>query len=273
MVLVLPTLAYRETLNNLLATPGANMGTSVTAHASIHTKGSWTQLIASTTYDAEWICVAFGPTNVAATQTDSLVDIGIGGSGAETVLIPNLLAGYVGQAVSALGRHILLPIKIPKGSRISARAQSITTAKVVPVAVWVIGGARHPQFDPTSRCDAIGVTSSGNSRGTSVTAGNTGTEGSWTSINSPTARSYSALGFLAQGTLTTHTNLYFHFEVGFNSTAIAEYFVMANTNEQIGGPVPVFPIFHFIPSGTQLQIRGECSGTAEAMSCALYGMY
>ena len=273
-MLALPPLAYRETLNNLSATPNTtNPGVNVTSSATIHTKGAWSTLIAATGYDSEWLHVMIGSTGSGTTLTDTLVDIGIGAASAEQVLIPDILAGYVGQAVSAQGRGLVLPIRIPKGSRLSARAQSIQASKVIPVLIWITGGARSAALRLLVGCDAIGITSSGNSRGTSVLSGNSGTEGSWTSIGAPTTRDYWALSLLVQGTNTIHSQLGYHLEVGINSTTIMEYFVVSTINETIGGPMPMFPILQPIVAGTQLQVRGECSGTAEALSCALYALY
>lgn len=273
-MLFVPPPGYREVQNNLLATPAGGIGASAVGDASIHTKGAWTQMFAATSFDVEWVVVGFANSFGAATQTDALVDIGVGGAGAEVVLIPDLLAGWAANSVGGGPRVFCAPLFIPRGTRVSARVQGLQASKTVNIPMWLFSGSRDVSQPTFSKVDAIGVSTAA-SQGTSVTAGNSGAEGSWTSIGSTTARDYKALYVLAQGTLadTNTTALTYHFEVGFSSTALAEFFFATSSSEQTHGPTPSLPVFHHIPSGTQLQIRGESSGTAEPIDMALYGLY
>jgi hypothetical protein len=120
----------------------AEFGTSVTAAGSAHTKGSTpTQLIASTGYTAYGVIVGLGNVGTAATtNTRTLVDIMIGGSGSEVVRIPDLLCGQAGASNSASSQPIYyyFPIIIPSGSRISSRSQSLAASDTVNVQIHLI---------------------------------------------------------------------------------------------------------------------------------------
>lgn len=272
-MLWLPPAYHREVQNNLSATPQLSLGPNVTASAVAHTKGTWSQLLASTNFETEWAVVVLAGTSEGVTNTSSLVDIGVGAALSEQVVLPDLMGGWASTGVSTALRMFSGPVYIPKGLRIAARAQSVEASKTIPTAIWLYGGARHRAISTFSRCDPIGI-SAATSNGTSVTAGSTGVYGAWTNVGLATARPYKALWFALQGTLTIHTLLYYHFQVGFNSTPIgSEFWAATTTNEQVAGPVPPEPIYHAIPTGTQLQVRGKCSGTAEALSVGLYGLY
>lgn len=98
-------------------------GTSLTP-GSYNTEGSWVELTASTSYDFEALIVSI------TTPDDGrkfMVDIGIGNSGNEKIIIENLhwyMTTISSTAIYSLSEWIYLPIHIPKGSRIVARAQS-----------------------------------------------------------------------------------------------------------------------------------------------------
>lgn len=125
--------------SNVGGTASAEFGTALAAAGTAHTKTSWTEMIASTTYDAYGITVAISHTPTASTNIRRLVDVGIGGSGSEVVLLPNLNAGNVGLWNSAAAEPVMyhFPIFIPAGTRLSARHQSSSTTVGCTVAVWL----------------------------------------------------------------------------------------------------------------------------------------
>lgn len=111
-------------------TYGANTtdsgGTSLNPGATTNTKGAYSQLTASTTADIKWlsICIA-NQNNQARNATGWLVDIATGGAGAETVVVPNVMF-VCASGAEGIGPIIYppIPIEIPSGSRIAARAQA-----------------------------------------------------------------------------------------------------------------------------------------------------
>jgi hypothetical protein len=280
-MLWLPTAQLDSLTHNLTATPSANgHGATLTGGAS-NVKGSYADLVNPVPYDTFWATFMFSNTSVAATRTDLAVDIAIGptGGGSEQIILPDLLAGWTGLAASGnFGppKVYSLPLYIPKGVALRARCAGLVASDTVNAAVHLHGGANNPPWGTFTMADALGIT---NTVGTSVTSGNSGAEGSWAPIVASTTRAYQALMFTAQGTLadTTATSAGYHFEVGIGAAAaevtLAEYAFAMNSNEIASGPWPPLPMFQEIPSGSRLAVRGECSGTAEAIDCALYGLY
>jgi hypothetical protein len=163
-------------------------------------------------------------------------------------------------------KQIILPMLWPKATRLSARVRGLRTATSHNILFNGIAYAQRP-----SLCfrgiDIIGGNQAA-SQGTSVTGGNTSAFGSWTNIGSTTTRDYHGVMPLIQGTMNTNaTALSYWAEIGYGSAALTGApdwrFFMSNS-EYSFGPVPDGFFRAKIPSGTQLQMRMACSGTAEA---------
>jgi hypothetical protein len=111
-------------------TYGANTGNSggvaVDPGGTINTKGSWSQITSSTSRDAKGFILIIG-NNSDYTRDSSAyywnVDVGIGASGSEQVIFPNW-GVVVHSSVSTIFPQAspFIPMHIPAGSRLSARA-------------------------------------------------------------------------------------------------------------------------------------------------------
>jgi len=122
------------------ALTASSRGTNIDPGGTINTKGSYAELIASTAYDIKALVVI--PRKVAnglSVATWWLLDIAIGGAGSEKIVI----ADY---ALTASDRDILspestvIPVDIPAGSRVAARAAcSINTASVRTIDLVLLG--------------------------------------------------------------------------------------------------------------------------------------
>lgn len=112
-----------------VTTHGANTadsgGTAVDGGASANTEGAWVQFAASTAVDYSelFLMAATNSGGRSTTAIHWLVDIGIGASTAETVLIGDLyLSGeYPSPSV------FRIPIEVPAGTRLSVRARCNST--------------------------------------------------------------------------------------------------------------------------------------------------
>lgn len=155
-------------------------GTVVTASSTTHTKGSYTQLIASTSFDTFLVYIRVSIVSVAANNTSMLMDFAVGGAGSETVIIPDLNVGYAGSN-HLLAHYFKFPLFIPSGSRIAARCQSARSSGTARVQIQVLGAPRQPCWFG-EQVTAYGVDSSTSRATTTVTPGNNGAEGSWTQI-------------------------------------------------------------------------------------------
>lgn len=106
-------------------------GTSVEPGAVLNTKGVYSTLISSTNEILRGFVLAFGGNNDTSRTTCSwLMDLAIGGSGSEKIILPDFLLACNSNA-DALMPPVspFMEFDIPAGTRISARAQcSITTS-------------------------------------------------------------------------------------------------------------------------------------------------
>lgn len=262
--------------SNITQITGTTTGTTVTAGAA-NTKGSYTQLIASTLQDAYWIEVQICNSFTAATNTRMLLDIGIGAA-TERVLIPDLLAGHCGSNAAQPPRLYAFPLYIPAGSRITARTACATAAKTAGITVILRGRPRRggDQFAGT-HVTAYGITAA-SSQGVAVTPGVSGAFGSYTQITAGVSEDHKCLVFGAQlDSNTTAAAQSYMAKVGMGAateTDISNYHQMSvDASERCQGPEPSTPIWRAIPNGTRLAVAlMQSSTTAQPLDIALYGV-
>lgn len=159
----LPTIAGGP--SETASTPASSTGIAITANASANTKATtWTELIASTAYETSWLLVSLG---ISSDDVGYLVDIGVGASTAEVALIDNLY--FHTSQVNEGHRHFLFPLRIPRGTRISARCQCAVGSQTIVVSVITIAA---PISAPPSlgRVETMGANTS-DSNGVSVDSG------------------------------------------------------------------------------------------------------
>jgi hypothetical protein len=112
---------------------GSNLGTTVDAGSTMNSKGAYSQITGSTAADISGFTICFDDQNNSGGSSGGityLIDIAAGASGSEVVIVPNLFMAANMATNSALlwpAVTPFLPIQIPAGSRISARATCNTT--------------------------------------------------------------------------------------------------------------------------------------------------
>lgn len=112
-----------------LYTDATSRGVAVDAGASANTKSSWVQLDAATANSVDSIYVMVGQnadTGRTATAT-ALLDIGVGSSGNEFAMIPNIFMLWTTTLDGPQINIGPLPCYIPNGSRVVARMQCTDT--------------------------------------------------------------------------------------------------------------------------------------------------
>lgn len=261
-----------DLVNSKLSVSHGTVG--VTTSSTIHTKGSWVQLIAATTYDFSGIIVWFDWADAAGREY--LVDIGIGSSGNETVVVSNLALSRCSTTDRLFHSYVYLPITVQAGSRLALRAQAgASGAYTAYVAVQgLVGGAPLG----ISGVETIGAVPASTS-GVSVTPGASGVWGGWTQITDACANDIKHLivhmGSQGRG---TGTQQYWLLQVATGSSGaeriVIDTLFAAETNA--GVFMPQYPpgFFVNIPSGTRLSARGMKQGASGNTSgIILYGAY
>lgn len=167
-------------------TGGTNQsGTAVTSSASANTKGSYTQLMASTSFDAAAIMLDI---NTNFGDTNYLLDIAVGAAASEQIIIPNLALGFN----LGLSNSVLFPVAIPAGSRIAARCQDNFGSSVVYLSGQLFSASfiNQAPFHTVTAYGAVTTTSAGTVANSGAVAN---TKGAWAQLTAATTQAHSGL--------------------------------------------------------------------------------
>lgn len=241
----------------------------MTASATPHTKGAWSELIASTAEDSYGVWVFLQGLAISATDTSCLVDIGLGAAASEVVVIPNIDAGTADFANRG-AKYFFFPIFIPSGQRIAARAQAAMVSDLVTVAITLEKRNAYP--DVYARVTDYGAVTA-SSRGTLVTAG-LNAFGAWTNVGALTSQDHTlwTIGTDGGGD-TTLSGTALVAEIGVGTTTIAGPFRWEQQATEIVQSVfPPTPIHAPVPSGTQMVARVAGSATSDIPGVILYAL-
>lgn len=253
-------------------------GTTITANASNNTKGSYTQMVASSTFQSNSL-------QFMSTSNDNtagllfLTDIATGGAGSETVIIPNIASEATSStSVATCHAHQLFRIKIASSTRIAIRCQCSTgsSTEVVAITLSAAGGV-----DGCTAFVDYG-TSTGDSGATQIDpGGSANTKGSYVELTSSTSA-------IIQDLLTSLT--YGHTTVATCSwcvdvatgAAASEVVLIPDirhsSSTTSGGSGSVQPrsynFLTYIAASTRIAARASCSittATARLFDFAIYG--
>jgi len=243
-------------VENAGAQTGSSRGVTVTSGTGA--KGAWAQLIAATTRETDWLEVDLGS---PATATDYVVDIGIGGAGAEQVLLPNLIVGS-GTGAGARSARTWWPVKIPAGTRIAARCQA-SVASAACRAMALLGSSGFVGEPGLARVVDYGTSIP---QGTTVDPGGTAnTKGSWVQLVASTTNRIGTL-LLGASNLgqTARTTCEWLVDIGIGGAG-SETVLLSNVHyecvstEDTIHPQGRGPYYVEIPAGTRLAARAQCS--------------
>jgi hypothetical protein len=110
--------------------------TTITASATVNTKGAYTQLIASTPFAADGFNIGIRMTTASATV---LVDLAVGAAAAEQIILPDIFHRNGTSTATAPFTVFYVPIHIKDGQRIAARCQSATASQACTVGLYLYG--------------------------------------------------------------------------------------------------------------------------------------
>ena len=248
-------------------------GTEVTSGAA-NTKGSYVELVASSSFDAQGILVCANSNTFVAFKAH-LLDIAVGAAASEQIILPDLLTTDFWDAFF----YGYFPISIPSGTRISARCQSDGASAPLDVTVTLLAQGFLPS-SPLSRVEAWGVDAA-TSRATSIDPGGSAdTKGSWAELVASTA--FDARGILVA---TVSSNI-----IRADSRWLLDIATGAGGSEQVllgdfmligddlkdqirPAQFPFLPVY--IPAGSRVAVRTQCTitdATDRLFQVAIYGV-
>lgn len=240
---------------------GDSLGSVViTSGGSAHTKGAWTELIAATEHDANWIAIS---SNSHSVSTVGLIDIGIGAA-AEQILIPDLFV--IARNAGGGFPPYLFPVFIPKGSRITARWQNAAISATARVSVHLFGGTLLSGGSGPSIVSGYGATAS--SLGTNIDPGATAnTWSAWTEMTAATDRDHRWLVLSGRyGDGAPAATVSHRVQIGIGAATeqvlVPDIPITVDTIADFAfSAVTAYPIF--IPKGSRLTLRVRASVTAD----------
>jgi len=109
------------------AETGDSTGISVDSGGTVNTEGSYAEITASTTNPIKELVVCIASNTSALASAHTLLDIAIGASLSETIVIPNISIRAEPAGDVKFPAFKSFAVSIPAGTRIAARAQSNST--------------------------------------------------------------------------------------------------------------------------------------------------
>lgn len=241
----------------------------VTASSTIHTKGAWTEIIASTVADCSLLTVSIQEIGVNTFKTAALIDIGTGASGSEVAIIENVAVGSAGGSNDIVSDSISfeIPFKIASGTRISARIQALIASDTAKVTVSACSAGDYATA-PTS-VDVIG-TDTTTSEATPLTGLTT-----YAQLISSTTRAYRALVVIPSASQqvmsTASETMTVAVGASGSETDFAKVPFRRGSSEQVLNMFPFRSLFsRSIPAGSRLSVKGSASGTG--VQCTVIGI-
>lgn len=126
------------------AITASSQGTQVDPGGTANTKGSWVEFQSSTPRHVRALVFAVHKDGSTSAQPRWWVDVGVGASGSEVTIVPNLPF----HAAASAGRQptmpssITVPVNIPPGTRVALRAQcNVNAANSREIRTVLFGGS------------------------------------------------------------------------------------------------------------------------------------
>ena len=244
---------------------------TLTANASAHTKGSWTQLIASTSENSSLLVVDYTGHTVN-TDTATLLDIGTGASGSETAIIENVaIGGGANRQANRPTSFFAVPIRIASGQRIAARIQSVVTGGKTVSAVARIFNMGDYAYAPTA-VDVIG-TSTATSAGTAMS----GSSGTWVQVTASTSNAYKGIVIVPSVTDGAIADIFAEYRVGAGASGSESEIGRIRVQHFSEDWAATSPLFSTvmgasIPSGTRLSVRHDIAANPSRYDVTLIGI-
>lgn len=248
----------------------ADLYAELQAGSVAHTKGAWVELTPSTIANASCLLINVTGISLNNTNTSALIDIATGPAGAESVLIGNIAVGGASSLSTRPGLGFTVPIKIPSGTRISARMQSVRTGGVLGSIYISLYNMNDYSHAPTA-VNVLG-TSTITSRGTAV-----GTSTGYVQIVASTSNPYRAIVLVPSigGTLGASGTLYYDVAIGNagSEVSIGQIATLVLATEEIFFmPLTYQMITANIPTGSRIAVSATIGTTPPVIDVTLIGI-
>jgi hypothetical protein len=259
-------------VDNLTGTPvHATPGTNFTFGGS-NADGTAVTLLSALSRDIEYLVLGLGGCDTTNEDNSALVDLlkdpAGGTSWADAA--SNLAAGFTVTPGAQVGLmtwyHFPLWLKAGTSIGLQARKAGATAATTGRCAIWAFGAPKNPhQWWCGQKIESIGINEA-SSKGTAHTPGNTGSYSTPAAIGSTTKR-WGAMQLGLNGSDSSMLAVSYYWQIciaGAKLPGTPTYAQSCSASE--ASARSGFPgVVHCdIPAGTEVQVRGTCSGTAEA---------
>jgi hypothetical protein len=242
-------------------------GLVVTSGAA-NTKGSWVPFMAALPFDVVGFYII--PINNSA-NAGYMIDVGVGGSGSEQVLIPNFHISP--PRANQLGQAAYMPIRIKKGTRVACRTMSDSASATATIGLQFVhaGIASDPGFSRAVQVGAVTASTSG----TAVNPGGTAhTKSTWANLGTA-PHNFKAIMLSIVFNNAAMTKCFWKLDVGIGSgpTIVIPDLLITALTDQAKQEYWWFPIK--VKSGVAIQMRASCSITDATdrviNDCIVYG--
>lgn len=251
-------------------------GTSITA-GTVNTKGTYTQLIASTTFRSTAMLVMWDDPAVAV---DYLIDVAVGAAASEVVIAPNLFFSSGATGTISYGAYYLLNIGIPAGSRLSARSQASTASSVSRISIVLFGKSLFAS-SPLNVVTAYGVNTATSGAVSIDPGGTANTKGAYSQIvastTAPIRELYLAIGNQKNATRASASWLVDIAVGGAGSEQIIfpNLALNCSTSPDVLTPQVYGPLPAGIVTGTRLAVRAQSdliTAATRIFDAAIFGV-
>jgi hypothetical protein len=243
----------------------------VTANTTANTKGSWSQLLASSSGNTSFIFISANNIGSTGVNTATLLDIGTGASGSETAIIGDVAVGASSSFGAGNSNVFGVPFKIASGTRVSARMQSVVAGGKTAFITAFLMDLGNYDTAPTS-VDVIGADTA-NSKGISFS----GASGSWTEAIASTSRAYRAVCCVLSSHNSDIAGITITWDVGIGASGSEVVFgngrAAVGSNELLSNAIPYNYLFgRKIPAGSRLAVRHNIAANPDRYGFTLIGV-
>lgn len=244
-----PVVTPEPWYQNLKTVPTSSGSATVTAGGTSHTKGAWTEIIASNAAETTALLFRISGVYQSSNDTSTLIDVAVGASGSEIALAENVAVGGASDVV------FVLPAKVAVSARIAVRSQALIASDTAGVSIETLAMGNATAVGTTF--DVLG-TSTATSAGTQLA-------NSYVEVVAATSQEYEALIVVESFTLPTASSQTQTISVATGAagveTEIARKYITLTTVESVATQTRSGFVGSIsrasIPAGTRLSAKND----------------